>query len=396
MNYSILSIWFLTALLFGGCSTASNPANNLNKIVIINTLPSEDISLFYLEETLSIGGEENPKVFQPSGLAVDNEGQIYISDDGRIKVFSESGEFLRFISRSGDGPKEVRKPSIWKIIDDTIFVQPCSWSGPRRVQKFLLDGRWIGYEQQPLEYNVDYLPDGQVFPSFSRYCGQDRWFFEYFVDRREGDFIYRTARYGIFDCRRHKTIQLDLEPLEWRDRFVYSSKPGSTTRGSIPFTGGSPRLAVHGDTLAVLSKDGDELMLYDGNIKRFLTVRFNFSGDPVTSKDRERLRNRILKNCNPRAYEFYRRVPFAKRRNLFSSVHWYDDGLLWLSRDKSWDIDEEKGNQYIILNKSGQVLGQQLLPFYPSLISGNCIYGVVPNEEGEPVVKRFNLIRNDY
>jgi len=48
------------------------------------------------------------KLFQPTNLAVDSEGRIYVSDSGayRIQVYDPSGKFLRTVGRYGDNVGE--------------------------------------------------------------------------------------------------------------------------------------------------------------------------------------------------------------------------------------------------------------------------------------------------
>ena len=60
--------------------------------------------LYEIEELLSLGGEEpEPKLYQPFGdCLVDDEGNIFFSDEDRIKKFDSDGNFLQFIGRPGD------------------------------------------------------------------------------------------------------------------------------------------------------------------------------------------------------------------------------------------------------------------------------------------------------
>jgi len=65
---------------------------------------------------LTIGGEndahkEEYLLEQPQGITVNNEGDIFIGDESRIKVFDKDGNEKMIIGRSGQGPGEfVRYP----------------------------------------------------------------------------------------------------------------------------------------------------------------------------------------------------------------------------------------------------------------------------------------------
>jgi len=70
---------------------------------------------FELEEDLSIGSEENENFlfYRAWNIAVDKEGNIYVSDGGnhRIQKFDSDGNHLQTIGRKGQGPGEFESPS---------------------------------------------------------------------------------------------------------------------------------------------------------------------------------------------------------------------------------------------------------------------------------------------
>lgn len=377
-------------LFFLACSTPTPTTSNC--VILINELPSKTPSLYTLEETLCLGGEDNPKVFRPSSLAVDREGTIYCTDDGRIKVFSAEGDFLRYISRSGDGPKEVRKPGIWGMRGDTLFVSPSEWCGPLRVQRFTTHGVWAGYEEQPAEIEVDYLAEGHVLASISQYCGNNRWFFHCAVVRTEGDYQYRNARYGLFDVAQQKAVSLDCHGGEWPFRFIYKWS-NQIIFSSLPYTRDLPSFAVKGDTLAVLTRKGDELILYDKKGERLLTVQFNVAGDKVSRADKAWF-NKPRPGMFPKPEGLKGKLIFPERHPLFIAVQWDSKGQLWLKRRKSIEMSMKGEYEYYIFNDTGRILGRQVLHVMPSVITDTEIYGFDRNENDEPVIKRFSYYKN--
>ena len=107
----------LIGLLLIGCGDTghSGPARP-----VIDTLPGgvvrvrnpgpsgwSDSSGFRLVEELTIAGVagETSELANPSMLAVDKDGRIYVSD-GAIKLFGADGSFIRTVGRDGAGPGE--------------------------------------------------------------------------------------------------------------------------------------------------------------------------------------------------------------------------------------------------------------------------------------------------
>ncbi len=71
-----------------------------------------------LTHALTIDSHDLPDEYQfvnPTGLAVDAAGNVYVTDDSRVKVFDASGEPLTIIGGPGEGPGEfatARNPAI--------------------------------------------------------------------------------------------------------------------------------------------------------------------------------------------------------------------------------------------------------------------------------------------
>ena len=79
-----------------------------------------------LIEDLVIGRDDDPDYafYQPSGLAVDSEGRVYVLDSGnhRVQVFDQSGSFVRTMGRRGEGPGELSRPSHIAIAGERVVV----------------------------------------------------------------------------------------------------------------------------------------------------------------------------------------------------------------------------------------------------------------------------------
>jgi len=83
--------------------------------------PREGITTVRLQEAWRVGGEDDEHIFGViSDVLVDDAGNLYLLDTqlSQVSVFSPDGEFLRTLSRMGEGPGEVRRPSDMLILPD--------------------------------------------------------------------------------------------------------------------------------------------------------------------------------------------------------------------------------------------------------------------------------------
>ncbi|MBC7232245.1 MAG: TIGR03663 family protein [Chloroflexi bacterium] len=79
----------------------------------------------------------------PKGIAVDEEGKVYVVDtrNHRVQVFDGEGRYLRGWGRQGNGPGEFQEP--WGIAVDkagNVYIAD-TWN--HRIQKFDGEGRYI-------------------------------------------------------------------------------------------------------------------------------------------------------------------------------------------------------------------------------------------------------------
>ncbi len=82
-----------------------------------------DSSGWRLEEDLTItgAGDSVAELANPSGVAVDRQGRVYVVDD-LIKVFGPDGRFLRTLGRLGDGPGEYRGAELTTVGDSLLLL----------------------------------------------------------------------------------------------------------------------------------------------------------------------------------------------------------------------------------------------------------------------------------
>jgi len=178
----------------------------------------------------SLGGfdlphdEPNRKSAQVGGIAVDDQGRIYLSFmlQHRIAVYSDSGALLREWGRKGSGNGEFNQPGgILLAADGTVLVaDQCN----HRVQKFTEEGAflgaWGGYGEKPGQFGAPDRPG-------SRFAGP------HFLARDGKGRLYTTE--GVLG--RGQQLSADGTSLgSWGNK---GSEPGGFGSFKTPYAGGT-------------------------------------------------------------------------------------------------------------------------------------------------------------
>ncbi len=135
---------------------------------IISKYDSSGTKLSELSVTLQ--GSADGQFSQPSGLTVDEEGNIYVMDTGnrRIQKFDSEGEFITKWGTSGSGNGQFDNPShIALDASGNVYV---SDTGNHRIQKFSSDGTFLasfgtqgaGEGQFDSPQGITVLSDGRI------------------------------------------------------------------------------------------------------------------------------------------------------------------------------------------------------------------------------------------
>ncbi len=110
----------------------------------------------FISEWGSFGIAKSGHFSYPQFIAVDDDGNIYVSDLGnkRIQKFSSNGEYISQWGNSGKQSGEFHYPSGIAVSGESVFVADRDLN---RIQKFSLDGEFIK------EWGEKGKQDGQLF-----------------------------------------------------------------------------------------------------------------------------------------------------------------------------------------------------------------------------------------
>lgn len=109
-------------------------------IVVVSVLFG--VNAFQIRLNLTIGSEEDSLLYRWVSVAVDDEGNMYVTDmmDCSLKKFDNRGNFIKKAGRKGQGPGEFTSPAIIRYYSDRLYVSEQQMPG---IQVFDLELNFI-------------------------------------------------------------------------------------------------------------------------------------------------------------------------------------------------------------------------------------------------------------
>jgi hypothetical protein len=330
--------------------------------VVLN--PREPIytePVLILKEELALGGEKaqgEAAFSSASKIAVDNDGKIYVGDirRGCIRVFDQTGVYIRTIGRRGQGPGEL------------------SWVGS------------IAISQNGKELVVG--DNGKLI-----------------VFDLQGRFIRSIATKGLSSgfADGRGNIYLSIDDIRERRSIYRVLSPDATTVladiATIPqpsdFNMYSPR------AYWILDRQGRlifgypkiyEISLFDEDFRAVKRIRRAYEPAKVTDEDRKL----YLKRSNPPGVSGPPKVPCPSVHAAFRGLFGDDHGRLFV---QTWErTPDGKQDIHDVYDADGRFIGQFPLNAHPDLINptptilrGEKLYAVETDEGGFEVVKRYSV-----
>lgn len=119
-------------------------ATNVPRIIDADG-PAQGSQQLNLNELWRVGGEDEDVIFgRITDLKMHPDGTLYVLDNQlcHVVVISSTGEYLRDISRQGNGPGELRQPMGLVFLDDDVLGVGMGFPG--KLVKLGLDGTPLG------------------------------------------------------------------------------------------------------------------------------------------------------------------------------------------------------------------------------------------------------------
>lgn len=290
---------------------------------IRNDGPRDGNHIMKLEEVWRSGGDDSDFIFGVVGqVLTDDDGRIYFLDRqlSEVQVFSQDGEYLRTLSREGDGPGEVRRPVDMAFLPDgTLGI----------VQ--MMPGRIVKVD------HLDGTPAGSVFPGGDPEEGGFRVLFN--VASRNGQilvcgeemspsegvmsrtrYLSRLAADGAEQVRYlEKTSERDMANFEWDEEEDYFVQMGRCALGPD----GRVYIAPERDKYEI------QVLSPEGKLERVIEREYEPRKRSQEDKDRVSNTRRMVING--------REVPkvISDHDPVITRLWVDDDGQLWVLHSRS-------------------------------------------------------------
>lgn len=344
------------------------------------------------EPTLRIGTEGVPEAefSRIAGLATSTAGDIVVADGGssELRVFSQRGQFLRSLSRSGSGPGE---------------MQTITWFGHSGDSLFVADG---------MSGTVSTFTVGDGFVTRQRFEGglplvrarlrSGTFIVEPNVMRRmhvKLDEVSRdTVRVGLVADPAH------ADSIEWLGSFPGNSFFGyrhsqvaDGLAGSFYTLGGQVVSGASGDRVWIGDSALDSIAIYDSGGQ---LVAHAVWPDPPESWDAATvdgtMKAALAKVDTPDQVSRVRTLYEAKLRPahqpFFTSFLAGPSGDMWIERFR---LDENEPRSFVVFDSRGAVVTRVSLPagLEPKEISEDFVLGVTRSDLDVETVVRHPLRR---
>lgn len=333
-----------------------------------------------LEEDLTIGNDsdENYQFYGASCILVDSEENIYVLDsgNGRIQKFDGNGQYLMTIGRKGQGPGEFSRPySFYIDRRDSLFV-----SEQTRIQVFGNSGEYrksIPLETRIYDFFIDTQGDIITYTLINRSEGSERAIVridpegkiaETIAEFSDVEAIQSSADGGrtlTFKAYHQYNYWPYLYPV-WNEGFIYAYPSEYKIFG----------MSGDGDLELIIQKDVSPNAISQEE-KNFIMKGIE--------RQAERRGIKLSRENLEAACQFPSHRPF------FNRVLVDDLGRLYVREAES--VLEQTGDAHLdVFSGEGYYLYRMVLPFTPELIHSGFLYDISTSEDtGEVRIKRFKI-----
>ncbi|MFN2316439.1 MAG: 6-bladed beta-propeller [Gemmatimonadales bacterium] len=333
-----------------------------------------------VEHELTIGGaDEGPFSFSDiRSFAVADDGTVFLleAQDHQVRVFSETGEFLRAIGRRGQGPGEFEQPNgLALTADGQLWVYA---PGGRRLAQFTAAGEFVQSYLPPIN-SWGWVWTGGV---------SDEWrLFDAQFIRVDTASVHRLI---ATDLRSEAADTLPLPECPATPAGFYAFPRGSM---AIPYRSG--RLPAVDPRGRVWCVDTREIRVHEyriGETEPVRTLVAEVLAEPVTAAERDSAIAGVerFKARAGDATVDYSLIPSVKA--IVEGISMDDVGRVWVRARTA------TGFQLIGFGEDGQPLAAVPLPepplrWAPLVVRDDRVWYVTTDEDDVPSLVRYRIRR---
>lgn len=327
--------------------------------------PKATLSKLRIEEELTIGeGDDPEKSFsEVTGFSVDDNGYIYALDikDRKVKIFDDSGAYVRSIGKKGQGPGELNMPSGILISQQNELIIEDTLN--RRLAFFTLEGEFIKNISLADRLGlVNLMQDSQG----------------YFLGREiglDGDKMY-------FEIKKYDA---ELKPLFTLDKIEFAV-PLPGTKINIMDLMSLYQFDEEGNIFYGRNQEY-EIKVFDAEGNHILSIRKDYIPVKITQEDKDEMLDRIP-NITP-GVNIKEMFEFPKYYPPYQFFSLDEQGRIFV---RTWEKGEVNG-EYIfdIFNPEGIFIAQYISKADIRLWKDNKMYSIEETDDGFKVIKRYGV-----
>lgn len=283
--------------------------------------PRDGTETWQLQELWRAGGEDDEEIFFGviGGAVIDDDGNLYLLDRQlcQVYVFSAAGEYLRALSREGEGPGELRRPR------DLLFMPSGSL------------GVVLGFPGKIVQLDLEGNPAGAFSPGsdqptaggFNGISG---------AACRDGHLVIAGTNMSPTDDGMRRTSYLASYALDGAEQVRFlekNSTPDFARREFIEkdqyfVDRGGWALAPDGRVYAATRRDEFAISVYtpDGTLER--VIERPYTPRKRTEAEKQEIADGIVMIVNGQRLEIEAEI--EDHDPAIGRIHVTDDGLLWV------------------------------------------------------------------
>ena len=310
---------------------------------------------------------------------IDEQGRIYCADgnDGRIKVFDESGKPLFQFGQKGKGPGEFSFPNAIVISrDGEVYVSDL---GHRNISKFTTEGKFISSVKIGMPVvRLGIFDSGTLLVEIAR------------IDRRQ-EISRSIFELRLFDANlkplKKSIFKKPIEHYAW----IVANDKGQAVTQMIPY---APQIvwSIIGDKLYIGYSAEFEIAVFDDNANLIKKITKNVERQKVPANAKnEWIETTVQKFTDRPGFvpaimkKSMKQVAFPKLMPVFTSLAELADGFVVFGNPR------DQGILGILFNKNDEEIGEAIFEFDGFKYFHGRYYRVIRSEEEPVKLIRYRL-----